>query len=88
MIDVTDRYCKIEGYTLKQTVAKLLDSDKSDDEAEIERNRKLIKAGGRPGANAGNNNPKVKKRWKNLPWYFDRVPEHEEHYEAVDLKQY
>ena len=32
-------------------------------------------------------NPKVKKRWKNLPWYFDRVAEHEEHYEA-DLKQY
>jgi hypothetical protein len=88
MIEVTDRYSKIEGYCLKQTVAKLLDSDKSEDEAEIERNRKLLKSGGRPGANAGNNNPKVKKRWKNLPWYFDRVDEHEEQYEAVDLKQY
>ena len=83
---MTEKYVKIEGYSLKQTVAKLLDSDKSDDEEEIERNRRLIKANARTGPNAGNNNPKVKRRWKNLPWYFDRVDEHEEQYAAVNVR--
>ena len=88
MADVTDRYTSIEGYCLKQTVAKLLDSDKSEDELEIDKNRKLIKTNGRVGPNAGNTNPKVKRRWKNLPWYFDRVDEYEEQYGAVNAKQY
>ena len=43
------------------------------DEAEIEKNKKLIKQGLRIGANAGNNNPKLKKKWRFLNWYFDRV---------------
>jgi len=49
--EVTDRYKKIEGYQTKQTIVKVLDSDKSEDEAEIEKNRKMIKMGSRPGAN-------------------------------------
>ena len=52
---------------------KVLDSDKSEDEAEIEKNRKMIKMGSRAGANQNNINPKIKKRWKNLNWHFDRV---------------
>jgi hypothetical protein len=83
---VTEKYSKIEGYSLKQTVAKLLDSDKSDDEEEIERNKRLIKANARTGPNTGNNNPKVKRRWKNLPWYFDRIDEHEEQYATVNVR--
>lgn len=66
----------------------MLDSDNSEDEAEIEKNKKLIKAGGRPGPNAGNNNPKLKKKWKNLPWYFDRVEEYEEESSPVNKNQY
>ena len=49
--EVTDRYKKIEGYQTKQTIVKVLDSDKSEDEAEIEKNRKMIKTGQRAGAN-------------------------------------
>ncbi len=43
--EITDRYKNMEGYQTKQTVVKVLDSDKSEDEAEIEKNRKLIKMG-------------------------------------------
>jgi len=49
--EVTDRYRNIEGYQTKQTIVRVLDSDKSEDEAEIERNRKMIKIGQRAGAN-------------------------------------
>jgi hypothetical protein len=49
--EVTERYKKIENYQTKQTIVKVLDSDKSEDEAEIEKNRKMIKAGQRAGAN-------------------------------------
>jgi hypothetical protein len=49
--EVTERYKKIEGYQTKQTIVKVLDSDKSEDEAEIEKNKKMIKAGQRAGAN-------------------------------------
>jgi hypothetical protein len=51
LTEVTDRYKKIEGYQTKQTVVKVLDSDKSEDEAEIEKNRKMIKTEQRAGAN-------------------------------------
>jgi hypothetical protein len=68
----TDRYQIIEGYTLKQTIVKVLDSDNEEDIAEIEKNKKMLKNNQRNGMSVTNFNVKIKKRYKNLPWYFDR----------------
>lgn len=69
------RYPKFEGYHSKQTIIKLLDSDNEDEQVEIEKNRKHIKQGSRSGANEGNKNPKIKKKWKMLAWHYDKADE-------------
>lgn len=50
---------------------RILDSDKSDDDHEIEKNKKLIKLSQRTGANFNNNNPRSKKKWRVLQWHYD-----------------
>jgi len=58
---------------------KVLDSEDEEQAEEIERNKKLIKTNSRVGANAGNTNPKVKKRVVVLPWHFNRDAEDDIH---------
>ena len=67
------RYEPIEGYLTKQTIVKVLDSENEDDQAEIEKNRKLIRNGGRVGANAGNTNPHIRKALVSMPWAYDKT---------------
>ena len=50
----------------------MLDSDNEDDVAEIEKNRRLIRNGGRVGANAGNTNPHLRKSLITLNWYYEK----------------
>jgi len=52
---------------------KVLDSENEDDAAEIEKNRKLIRNGGRVGANAGNTNPHIRKALVSMPWAYDKT---------------
>lgn len=51
----------------------MLDSDNEDDQAEIEKNKRMIKMNNRTGANFGNQNPKIKKRNITLQWVFDEI---------------
>ena len=69
---VTDRYSTIENYSLKQTIVRVLDSDNEEDISEIEKNRRVIQNNRRMGLGNASTNPKIKKRYKNLPWTFDR----------------
>ena len=57
----------------KQTIVKVLDSENEDDVVEIEKNRKLIRNGGRVGANAGNTNPNIRKALVSMPWTYDKT---------------
>ena len=75
LLPVRERYEKVEPYLTKQVIVKVLDSEDEEQAEEIERNKKLIKCNQRTGANAGNTNPKIKKRITNLPWYFNENQE-------------
>ena len=63
----------IDSYLTKQTIVKVLDSENEDDVVEIEKNRKLIRNGGRVGANSGNTNPHLRKALISLPWVYDKT---------------
>lgn len=67
------KYDRLEDYNTKQTIVKVLDSDNEDDQAEIEKNKRMIKMNNRTGANFGNQNPKIKKRNITLQWVFDEI---------------
>ena len=77
----------MEGFTSKQTIVKMLDSENEEDQVEIDKNKKLIKFNQRCGANAGNANPKVKKRVKVLPWVFDCVDNPERSNRGAQMQQ-
>lgn len=67
------KYNRLEDYNTKQTIVKVLDSDNEDDQAEIEKNKRMIKMNNRTGANFGNQNPKIQKRNITLQWVFDEI---------------
>lgn len=56
-------------------IVKILDSDNEEENAEIVKNRKLIRNNSRIGVNYGNNNPKIKKKLKGLMWVYDEIEE-------------
>jgi len=51
-------------------MVKLLDPDIEEENIEIEKNKKLIKGNLRQGANFGNMNPKLNKKYKALKWFY------------------
>ena len=64
---VLERYLILQGYHSKQTIVKVLDSDNEEDRAEIEKNQRAIQ---KMKNGPGNANPKIKKRQKNLTWFY------------------
>lgn len=72
--DTVERYQKIDGYFERQTIVKLLDSDNEEDLIEIEKNKKIIQHNRKYGISSHliSNNPKIKKKFKNLNWLFDQ----------------
>lgn len=64
--NVLDRYMVLKNYHSKQTVVKVLNSDNPEDRVEIEKNEKAILK----MKNPINANPYIKKKVKNLTWYY------------------
>lgn len=57
-----EKYKRIQNYQTRQVVVKILDSDNEEENAEILKNKKMIRTNSRVGVNYGNNNPKIKKK--------------------------
>lgn len=57
----------MKAYHSKQVIIQMLDSDNEEDAKEIEKNKRLAKMKGDKVCN-----PKIKKKQRNLNWYFDR----------------
>jgi len=69
---LNDKYTTLDGYGLKQTIVRVLDSENEEDQIEIEKNKKILKINQKNGQSVANFNVKIKKRYKNLNWFFDR----------------
>lgn len=69
---MTERYQILEGYQERQTIIKILDSDNEEDQIEIEKNKRVYKQNLRLNSTPPNFNAKIKKRYQQLPWFFDR----------------
>lgn len=84
MKHVLDRYLTLDGYHSKQTIIKVLDSDNEDDLEEIEKNQRAIQ---KSKLNSSNQNPKIKKRYSNLTWYYGLDSRWDDHHRPLSSYQ-